>query len=161
MSENKEGRPTKYKPEYAQMMMDYFNVEPYTQKVYENQKGDMKIVNEPVRLPTLERFAIQIGVDPNCLYTWANAKDEDGELLYPEFFSTYHQCKAMQKDVLVTNGLLGNYVSNFAIFVATNFTDMASKTEVDNTSGGERIAGFNYIIPKDKDDNRDSDIPNT
>jgi hypothetical protein len=149
----KPGQPTKYKPEYAQMMLDYFDIQPYEV----NEDGKLK----GNRMPTLERFAIQIDVDPNCLYTWANAKDENNELLYPEFFSTYNKCKAMQKDILVTNGLLGNYVSNFAIFVATNFTDMASKSEVDNTSGGERIAGFNYIIPKDKDDNRDPDISNT
>ena len=147
------GRPTKYRKYFADMMLDYFNVKPAEVTQYESSKGYIKIDVQPVRLPTLERFAIKLNVDTDCLYRWATAKDEAGNLLHPEFCGAYKKCKLMQKEILVANGLKGLYQSNFAIFVATNFTDMANKQEVDTTvKAEERITGFNYIVPTVKDE---------
>lgn len=144
------GRPSKYKKRYAQELIDYFNVDA-TVIVDGKEKA--------VRFPTLERFSIKIGVFVDTLADWANAKYADGTPKYPDFLRAYMFAKAMQKDILVANGMSGLYASNFATFVAVNFTDMADKKEVDATSKGARIVGFNYIVPEkpaDEEFNRDS-----
>lgn len=152
-----EGRPTKYRKYFANWMLDYFNVDPYEVNIYKNDKGDTKVHLEAVRLPTLERFATKLNVDTDCLANWANAKDPKDPtgktLLHPEFFGAYQKCKHIQKEILVVNGLKGLYQSNFAIFVATNFTDMMDKKQLDqnlNTEG--QVVGFTYIVPKGAED---------
>lgn len=157
------GRPTKYRKYFADMMLNYFDVAPYEHKVFEGKKGAVKIVTEAVRLPTLERFATKLNVAVDTLSNWAMAKDpadpEGKTLLHPEFFHAYNRIKQMQKEILIANGLSGLYQSNFAIFVATNFTDMTNKQEIDNTiKADERITGFNYIVPTVKDET-DSTTP--
>ena len=147
------GRPTKYKRKYAEMLIDYFNVDLV---ITDEKTGKV----EAVRFPTLERFACNIGVFVDTLANWANATVKDGDghesPQHPEFLRAYRTAKSLQKDILVGNAIAGRYQSNFAQFVAVNYTDMADKKEIDATSGGERIGGFNFIIPEgadDKDDN--------
>ena len=149
-----EGRPPKYHKKYAKMMVDYFSVDPFELDESGKRRG--------VRFPTLERFAVNIGVSVDTLGNWANAKTKDGEtLIHPEFFHALRLSKNLQKDILVANGLDGNYASNFATFVAINFTDMVDKSEIDATSGGERIVAFNYIKPeKPSDDTGKTNNPN-
>ena len=114
------GRPTKYKQEYNQMMLDYFNQEPYKDEVHENSKGDLKMVRVVVMLPTLVGFACKIGVTRETLHHWAHTKDENDSHIHPEFSDTYNRAKAYQEYILVANGLTGGYVPNFAIFTAKN-----------------------------------------
>lgn len=148
------GRPSTYKKKYAQMMIDYFSIDPFELDETGKRRG--------VRFPTLERFAVNIGVFVDTLSDWANAKLRDGITpKHPEFLRALRQCKSLQKDILVANGLDGNYASNFATFVAINFTDMVDKSEIDATSGGERIVAFNYIKPiKPSDDTGKTDNTN-
>lgn len=142
------GRPSKYKKEYAKQLIEYFNVEPYKLK-------DGRLV--ATRFPTLERFSIKIGVFVDTLNDWAMAKKANGKPKHPEFLRAYKHIKALQKDILVINGLQGLYQSNFCAFVATNFTDMADRKEIDATSGGEKIMGFNYIVPSKPNERTDTD----
>ena len=130
------GRPTKYKPEYCARMIKYFDIKPsYVSKIITTGKNDYRKEEEkllPSDLPTFEGFASQLDVTVDTLAYWATK--------HKKFSGAYKKCKELQKKILVANGLSGLYVSNFAIFVATNFTDMRHKTETDVTSGGKPVA---------------------
>lgn len=124
------GAPTKYKPEYAHSLLEYFQSAPTTkllQKTYIGKKGvqvteDVEVAN---CIPFFERFAHSIGVTTKCMWEW---KDK-----YPEFSKAYAQAQEIQKTFLIENGLLNRYNAQFAIFTAKNITDMRDKIDVDIT----------------------------
>lgn len=165
------GRPTKYEPKYAKMLVEFFQVEPtYEVEVqYTNKKGETwtKTEQKANFLPTFERFAFNIGVDDKTLERWSkakrsSAKRSSGSPKYPEFCLAYAYAKQLQKDILVQNGLTGGYNSQFAMFVAKNATDMREKVEVPVDDKGNPVpfvSGFNFVRPKDdgKNDNNSND----
>lgn len=133
-TKNKGGRPTKYKDEYCQGIIDFFNREPFDVVKGVDDEGKEVVLTDkngnavmmPCKLPTFEGFAIQLGVSRQTLHNWL---DEN-----PEFLDAYARAKDCQKEILVQNGLLGNYEKTFAIFTAKNVTDMREKQEIDHQS---------------------------
>ncbi len=119
---NNGGAPSKYKPEYCDAIVEFFDIEPYIEIEASNGRVDRL----PNKLPTFERFASDIGVVVQTLHNWCSE--------YPEFLEAHNKASQLQKEILVQNGLIGGYQSNFAIFVANNFTDMQTKQQVDNIS---------------------------
>ena len=64
------GRPTKYKPEYCQQMIDYFSVEPYktvTKTVASQGKAVQIEVEEASDIPLYAGFCVEIDVDRDTL----------------------------------------------------------------------------------------------
>ena len=126
---NKGGRPTKYKPEYCQKLLEFFD-KPRFKRILvkkgvksKGTKDEYQLVaNE---LPTFERFAHEIGVHYDTLREWVK--------VHPEFSEAWKRAKAIQKDFLIQNGLLGLYNSTFAIFTAKNITDMKDKVEMEGS----------------------------
>lgn len=106
------GRPTKYKPEYCQEIIDFFSVFPY------NEKEGKMVANQ---LPFLSAFARDIGVCHDTLIEWTK--------IHEEFSESYKNAKELQKEFLITNGLLGLYNPTAFIFTAKNITDMRDKQE--------------------------------
>lgn len=91
---NTAGAPTKYDPTYCDEIIAFFDVEKYKDVVAETEVRITKqgrtehtkyktVAND---LPHLEAFARKIGVTYATLYNWAHGKDEQGNLLRPEFF---------------------------------------------------------------------------
>jgi hypothetical protein len=121
----KAGRPTKYRPEYCQAIVEYFSVEPtYEVPVtitFKNGTEKESTEERPTQLRFLSNFADSIGVDPDTLLEWCRK--------HKEFSGAYTRAKALQKQHLVTCGLLGLYNSKFAVFTACNITDMRNKEE--------------------------------
>jgi hypothetical protein len=119
------GRPTKYRKEYCQKLVEFFSIEPTKEvtKTITTAKGT--VIEEPVeraaRLPTFERFAVNIGACVDTLIEWTKK--------HKEFSEAYTYAKALQKDILVTNGLLGLYDAGYAKFVSINCTDMRDRQE--------------------------------
>ena len=152
----KVGRPTKYKDKYAKMLVEFFDVEPYTDKeiskvTTENVKILLKIDRKPNKLPTFHKFAKLIKVNGDTIVEWANptiGKGKNKKYKYPKFADAYNQAKELQKYFLIENGLNGLYPSPFAIFTAKNITDMRDQQEVDHTSKGKKIQ-WNIISYKD------------
>ena len=106
----KTGRPTKYKPEFPALLLDYFH-----ETIYERKK-----------LPFLSLFARQYaGVCEDTAIEWTK--------VHPEFSEAYKKAKDMQKEFLIEQGLEGNYNTAFAIFTAKNITDMRDKQEVEHS----------------------------
>lgn len=106
------GRPSSYKPEYCDSIIEYFSKEPY--KVEYNNKGERLEV--PNNLPLFEGYAVSIGVHRETLINWTKE--------HPDFFDAYKKAKELQKQCLITNALRGNYNNTFSIFTAKNITDM-------------------------------------
>lgn len=105
------GRPTKYKPEFAEDLINYFNVDGPT---VENEK-----IVVPV-FPTLSRFALNLRVHTDTLYEWAHAKTTDSKdketLKHPEFSVAYRMAKLYQEAYLYENGIAGTIDRTFGMW---------------------------------------------
>lgn len=131
---NKVGRPSKYKPEYCQAIIDFFDVEPYEEREIEHmdKRGnvtwvDIKRMANP--LPTLRNFAKHIGCGVSTLMDWVDPKHAS---YHPEFSEAYKRAKRIRKWFLVENGLNGCHNPLYAKFVAVNMTDMSDKQQVEH-----------------------------
>lgn len=116
------GRPTAYKKEYCQMMIEFFDQPLYVIKEKETASGGRKLVLKeevPNSLPTFERFARKLGVEHDTLRNWCKK--------FPEFFGAYQICKDIQKDFLIEHGSKGNYNAAFTKFLAVNVTDLRER----------------------------------
>ncbi len=127
MANNTGGRPTKYDPLFVAELDKYLT----------------KDNKEKNCLPTVEGFAMHLGVDADTINNWAKArvKDEQGnktkKLLHPEFSRAIKRLKDFQKDKLINDGLYGGREVNstMAIFllkvnhgmVETNRSDITTK----------------------------------
>lgn len=124
----KKGRPSKYKPQFCQEIIDFFSGEPYQLTVTEEMKeyftngilkkelARKKLI--PEKLPTFFRFSEKIKVDQGTLLEWA-AK-------YPAFSRAFTRAKELQKEFLMALGLAGVTPPAAFMFIASNITDMRS-----------------------------------
>lgn len=166
---NKGGRPTKFKKEFIDQLIAFFDIEPYREQVSEytkeyfvgknGEKQKVKKISEkfrtiPNRMPTLFRFARKIGVTWVTMLDWCKKGEEIDEKtqqhkhpMFFEFLKAYKEAKEMQKEFLISIGLAGAAPPSSFIFVAKNVTDMRDKTETDLTSGNKPIAGV-VLMPR-------------
>ena len=117
------GRPSDYDPKYIKEMLDFFqNWDLFREVEKEIASGGRKVVikeklvNYP---PTLNKYAIKLGIDRTTLKRWA---DE-----YPEFCITYRACKAIQEEWLSDRGTSGEYNPGFAKLMLVNHSDIKDK----------------------------------
>ncbi|MDD5010502.1 MAG: terminase small subunit [Phycisphaerae bacterium] len=149
------GRPTKYKPEYCEDIVKYFDIE-YTKEVevcFTYKNGDTKETTElrAENLQFLSGFARSIGVCRDTLDEWCK--------VYPEFSDAYKKAKELQREHLITCGLQGLFPAAAFIFTAKNLTDMRDKTEIEHGATDElsellkEIHGGKGVLPsQDKND---------
>jgi hypothetical protein len=124
------GRPSKYKKEYCEMIIDYFTVQPQ-QTVYKKTyfadgtlKSEEPIVL-PEQLPTFQKFADSVGVTVSTLWEW--------EKEYDEFSKAYARAKQLQEHVWLVNGMGNLYNAQFAQFFGKNCLGYKDKTDVELT----------------------------
>ncbi len=125
------GRPTKYDPSFVAELDKYLT----------------KDNKEKRCLPTVEGFALYLGVDADTINNWAKArvKDEQGnktkKLLHPEFCRAIKRLKDFQKDKLINDGLYGGREVNsiMAIFLLKVNHGMVEKSQTDITTQGEKL----------------------
>lgn len=120
------GRPTKYKPEYCQQIIEFFS-SPLTKIIKQTRitKNGSQIIQEiesPEKIPTKERFAHIIDVNTDTLIEWTKE--------WPEFSEAYIRAGELQRDFLVQNTLPGRYDSRFAQFFAQNCCGMKQESSV-------------------------------
>ena len=121
------GRPTKYRKEYCEMIIEYFTVdfEKTHTKTITTKTGaviEEEVPNVPL-FPTLAGFCRQIQCSKENIAEWAHK--------HREFSRAVALVKAMGEEILVRYALTGDYDSNFARFVAINYTDMVDKSNLD------------------------------
>lgn len=127
------GRPTKYRPEYVDQMLEFFSQAPTREVTVRDAKGNERTEILPGQFPTLARFATNIGVVKDTLLEWSQARDENGELKHPEFSVAYKKAKELQEANLVEGTIAGAYNSTFAIFTAKNVLGWRDKIEQEVT----------------------------
>lgn len=142
------GRPTKYDPKYAGMLMEYFDVPAGYDAEVENSKGVLQSVRHAADFPTFAGFANSIDVHRETLLNWADT-DENGEPLNPEFFDAYKKAKDHQERILIQNGLKGGYHPAFAIFTAKNVIGWRDKQELDHSSSDRSMSPPQAIMTTD------------
>ncbi len=129
---NKGGRPSKYKEEYNEAMINFFDVNPYEVVTH----GDKTL---PARFPTFARFALSIGVCVDTLWEWAYGTDKEGKLKHPNFSETYKKAKQYQEAYLYEAGIGGVIDRTFGIW-ATKTLLGHREPEKDNSDGTEDLA---------------------
>lgn len=75
----KPGRPTDYRTEYCQEIRQYFATADAWEINYTDKGGAQVIPKD--KMPTLARFAAQIGVGIASLYRWAKTHDDFAEAM--------------------------------------------------------------------------------
>jgi hypothetical protein len=151
------GRPTKYRKEYCDEIIRFFDI-PFTETVKKTviTKSGVQYVTEevPKLLPTVEGFAIKIGVLAETLRGWAER--------YPQFSVSYKRALQLEKQFLIQNGLKGFYPPNIFTFIATNLTDMKDKSTKEHTGvDGGPISTKITVEFVDAPKRGDDDSPNT
>lgn len=138
---NATGRPTKYKEEYCDDIVNYFEtcqaeilvdikffqpnknnplssiLNPLAKEEQEEtlQAGWVKEIAQKLvmtRFPTMIRYARRIWVDEDTMCIRDKA--------YPKFFSARKRCKEIQEAILLENWLQWIYNSQFAMFLLKN-----------------------------------------
>lgn len=143
------GRPTKFKPEHCQMIVDFFSGEPYelkeiiTEGTGKNPWKKVEYKLFPNKLPTITDFSAKIQVDDDQIVEWAKKSVDkeldrkisgkywgelNGELV--SFHAAYARAKQLYKNFLIHNGLVGTHNAPYAKFVAINTTDMKDESVV-------------------------------
>lgn len=113
---------TQYDPKFAVDMVSFFLGREKTRLVEETfiwkRTGEVdtrekRIANPP---PMFSEFGRTIGVSEKTLLSWAKN--------HPEFGEAYEVCQDIIQEFMITNGLSGDYSSQFGIFTAKNITKM-------------------------------------
>lgn len=132
---NKGGRPTKYKEEYCDEIIKYFDVEPtrtITERFFykngDEKEKEIEVANE---LPTIEGFCRSIKINKSTLHEWVKK--------YKEFTNAYKVAKDLQIDLWLKNSLKGLYNPTFSIFAGKNMFGWRDKSEIDHTTKGEQM----------------------
>lgn len=121
------GRPTTYKPEYCDKIIEYFSEPPYREvmKTVVTKMGDVVEVptTEATDFKSLAGFAILIGTHRDTLHEWVKT--------YPDFSDAYKRAKEYQEHFLATNGNKGLINPSFSIFTAKNVLNWRDKRDIE------------------------------
>lgn len=120
------GRPSKYDPSFIAEADKYIK-ESQDEEVQElvglSAKGtELYKKKLKVNIPTIESFAVRLGVNKTTLYEWA--KDNE------EFSNALSRIKTEQQKRLMNSGLSGDYNPTIAKLVLSANHDMREKSDV-------------------------------
>ena len=113
---------TQYDPKFAVEMVSFFLSREKSRDIEETfvwkRTGEVDtrvktVANPP---PMFSEFGRTIGVSEKTLLSWAKN--------HPEFGEAYEVCQDIIQEFMITNGLSGDYSSQFGIFTAKNITKM-------------------------------------
>lgn len=146
----------KYKPEYAEQLVQHFNKEAYEPLIHP-ETGEYvlsargKVVLTPCKFPTFSSFACAIGIASGTVYRWGNDKYPDhhakaGEYKHPEFHEAYKLARDHQERILVQGGIAGAFQGNFAIFTAKNLLGWKDKVEHAHSGTMEHKLGLSDAL---------------
>jgi len=160
----KKGRPSKYKKEYCEELIDFFDREPYEEQrldhYYRGSKEIKWVDTKRVanKLPTMVEFVKYLNnsviknkkdkVNYRTVYDWLDPKHSSFKKEFSQTFT--HIAKELQKNHLLQNALQGLYNPTFAIFTAVNITDMNNINKIEHS--GEIKGGVVYMPKQRKED---------
>lgn len=137
---NKGGRPSKYRPEFCQLLIDFMSGK--GEDVVKPIVVDKEIVQHKLgELPNFfEDFAVKIGVHVGTLEEWRKE--------HPAFYEAYKIAKDIQLSRMVKGSISGTYNSSASIFALKNIAGWRDKQEVSGPDGGPLQVNFTV---EDKD----------
>lgn len=106
------GRPSGYKPEYCQRLLDFFSLEVFFEKEKTIPTKDGPIVittDEASEIPMFQDFCKEVGVHRDTLHEWRDK--------HPEFSDAYKKAKDLQEMIIAKNAIKGRYDKTFSIFM--------------------------------------------
>lgn len=126
------GVPSRYKPEYDQMLLDYFSNFSFLdddaapRMVWDSKTGDFKPAKNSrvVRPPSLIKFAASIGVHSGIFTGWAAR--------YPSFSKSLERAKEICQEIYMDGALLGLYSAPFTSAVMMNVFGWRTRTDNKN-----------------------------
>lgn len=122
----KAGPPTKYNKKFIKQIDLYINFKKNELRKDKELTGGL-VKFKKVHLPDLDEFAIQyLRVSPKTIYNW--------EKIYPKFALGLAKIKQAQKQMLMDEGLAGNYNSTIAKLLLESLHGMANNSEVPATT---------------------------
>lgn len=143
------GRPSKYDPIFIEEVSKYLEERQDEIAEYHKTRGEKsdsfdRLVR--VKLPTIEGFALFIGVNKTTLYEW--------EKEHPEFSNALDHIRTKQQERLIDGGLSGDYNPMIAKLVLSANHNMREKTELTGQDGGpvqvSLISFDDYDTPQSK-----------
>lgn len=144
---NKTGRPSDYRPEYCQRLIDFFSIEPYVEiekKIIDrNGNATTIMVEKASDFPTLAAFACEIGVHRDTLQEWSKN--------HPEFSVAIKRAKELQERFITINGMKGLTHPAFTIFAAKNLLKWTDRQTVQTEDEKPIEISFNPKAIKRKD----------
>jgi|TARA_R110000751_G_scaffold71447_1_gene145052 hypothetical protein len=122
---NRGGRPTLYRPEYCEHLVDWFqagleeitNPERVTNKI-----GDIKHVTAPIFPRTIAGYACIVGVGADCLTDWASK--------HAEFGRAMKTAKAIQEQCAAMMTATGAWTPSFGIFMLKNCSGWTDRVDI-------------------------------
>lgn len=125
------GRPSEYKEEYIAKVDEYLLTrqdEEYEFHKTRGEKSDSYDEKVKVKLPTIEGFALYLGVNKTSLYAW--------EKLHERFSNALDKIREEQRRRLIDKGLAGTYNPVIAKLILSANHGMREKSDV-TTDGKE------------------------
>lgn len=109
------GRPSKYDPSFIAELDRYLET----------------TGREQTALPTVEGFALHLGVHRDTLYEWAK--------VHPEFSDTLKEIEQLQKQQLINDGIYGGKEVNATIVKLLLQNNHGMRERTDTTSGDKPL----------------------
>lgn len=146
---SRDGRPTKYDRKFIAKADEY--LKECHDKVYRFQKAMGKTDGferrVDVNLPTIEGFAVYLGVNKTTLYEWAKKHNK-----HPyDFSNALYRIKDEQRKRLTNKGLSGEYNPLIAKLILSSNHGMSEKSDL--TSGGKPIKANTIVFADFKKEN--------
>lgn len=122
------GRPSEYSEEYIGKVEEYLDSRQDEEYEFHKTRGSKSDSYEEkiiVRLPTIEGFALFLGVNKTSLYEW--------EKKHEDFSNALDKIREEQRKRLLDKGLSGQYNPVIAKLILSSNHGMAEKTETKNS----------------------------
>lgn len=125
------GQPTKYTKDTNQQALGYIAAcgENYVvldkAVIKDGELAEEQYVKKEIKLPTVEGLALELDVHRDSLYAWAKEHEE--------FSDTLETLKKKQAEMLIQNGLSGDYNSTIAKLMLSANHGINEKTESEST----------------------------
>jgi len=149
------GRPLKFQSaEELQQKIDEYFESCWTETPITDKKGKEVGTNRFQTKPyTITGLALYLDTSRQTLLEY-EGEVEGRDTKDPAFADTIKKAKQRCENWVEENALQNKINPTTAIFNLKNNFKWKDQTEVDHTSKGEQIGGFNYVTPKD--DNPDN-----
>ena len=136
--ENKGGRPTEYSEEKLEFAVEYLTK-------WHTEYG------EPI--PTIESLCVHLGIGKATIYRWANGEVESiPDESAKRFRDVLDAIMAIQGKELIFGSLAGEFQPIISRMMLAAKHGYNEKVQVDHTSKGDKIEGFNYLPPGETED---------